>query len=1429
MTTLKLGSILPLGLLATSGPSYGPKLKSLFATALESAPEEKTIDLRRRAEELKEYAITKANRPDYLDQAVQRILRIQTRIIAKQGGKPLQVPIVAPLASLTPNPRASLKTSESGQLMLDTSGKLLASYLDHQSILTQIPKLWDDWIATRLPATISDTFIEFSPEQSNYKRGCRVVYDNVMITKPVYSEGGKTHELYPGRARTGFQGGDYKIGIQVVLRLLRKSKDGSYKEVKQETPIRIEVGEIPCLLGSRYDNLSDKTPEERVKYGEDTNDPRCYFIVKGTEKVLLMQEQVRKHAARVEYLPSRKSLAVSLLTNTASGQNYLFQMHISIKRRQFRIALRALRRTPDTGIVRNNERVQSRTVGVLQVFRLLGYSLTKAKKEILKYIPAADRAHCEPYLTPSIEHANKLAGRDVDYIIKKTGEQQREGKRSATTGEQQKKQVLGILDVDLLPNITGLKQTLRPDETVEQVKNRLKAKTLAWLTAMLLMVQAGRRKPTNRNSWGNKQLLSAGPMCAQLFSVLWRRLSRHVQDSIKSKVTSPLNYVKSEFSKAKNKSAISDGFKDSFTTSDWGVKGVYTISNVVQTLKRESFIATLTHILRVEVSINRKDRKSELRQVQDQLGIIDPTDSSESESAGLTKVAAITMIPSDEVDDVSIFQSLGQSGITIADEPDATHQHVLASNGICYGFVDGDRAGEILRSARRKNDIPRYTCIYPDQYALTVYTYGNRACRPLLPINQETSVPIVIEKKLETASTEVQIREGALEYIDILEQQTTFIALSIEALQTRDSELKEVEDQILKIDRQIVETKLSLEHRVESKTPVARTVAAIPSNIPSFKSLNISSAAKKILEGVLKRAAIKKKAGFVDQHGLITNLELTKKNLERQLARMISTYRNTASSFTTGITGSQANIAKFKHTHVELDPQTMFGPSAAVMPYVSHNQAPRINNAGGMKRQLLGSALTSANVRHDLEAKYLDAPTDSIVKAHFSELMGQKMRGQGKLTRIAFMATYGTTQEDMIQMKKSYVERGGHRSTRVIRYDTTIGNNQTEREELSRPNDRQLKANPKIFEHLDEQGVVKVGSMVITDDILVAKKRTIIATGEVLDDYLTVDKNDNGVVDEVIIIPSGAETLISIRIRLSLQPTQGDKFASPHAQKATLGETIADEYMPFDSNGISPDIIINPHAIPGRMTGGSLMAVIAGRVGQIKGEKINASAFRKFNYDEFVNYLQELGFRSSGKTLMYSGITGEPMQASIFVGPELYSALKHQVVSKYQVRGGGGRVDLRTNQAIKGKKRGGSIRFGGMESDATLSHGAAAINRERLHTLADSIRVVTCINCGRTSTVRTVTPGMKCTKCGREEFGVTDMPNSYQLLGSYLATVGIDLSSKVAKVEDLIRAQVKKPLSEEMANPDDLEDIVEESDKATEEDIVDDYDAYIEE
>ena len=275
------------------------------------------------------------------------------------------------------------------------------------------------------------------------------------------------------------------------------------------------------------------------------------------------------------------------------------------------------------------------------------------------------------------------------------------------------------------------------------------------------------------------------------------------------------------------------------------------------------------------------------------------------------------------------------------------------------------------------------------------------------------------------------------------------------------------------------------------------------------------------------------------------------------------------------------------------------------------------------------------------------------------------------------------------------------------------------------------------YDKLNTRGVMEENSLINNKDIIIGK---VIPIKEARNDHTKIIKyrdqsriyrtREDTYIDKNYIHRNGdGYTFAKIRVRAYRKPRIGDKFSSRHGQKGTIGNIVPAANMPFTSDGLRPDIIINPHAIPSRMTIGQLKETLLGKVLLELGGFGDGTSFGNFTVKEITEILLNMGKEKCGNQIMYNGMTGEQIETSIFFGPAFYQRLKHMVADKAHSRSIGPMVVL-TRQPAEGRARDGGLRFGEMERDCMISHGASRFTQDRIYYASDKFKVPICKKCG---------------------------------------------------------------------------------------------------
>ena len=807
-----------------------------------------------------------------------------------------------------------------------------------------------------------------------------------------------------------------------------------------------------------------------------------------------------------------------------------------------------------------------------------------------------------------------------------------------------------------------------------------KAYYLGYMVNKLLKVFVNEEKPTDRDSFKFKRVELAGSLIYDLFKEYYTLQQKHIfqkmdkeyyykQGIYQENFISLIDDNINEYFKEK---ILENGFKKAFKGS-WGSEEHTHRPEVIQDLNRLSYNSFISHLRKMNLPLDSSAKVVGPRLLHSsQWGIIDPVDTPDGGNVGLHKHMSLGAHITSGYSSKPIIDFL-RKVIFMELLEECTTQYISKSvkvfvNGAWVGIVTNPSIViDILKKYRRLGLLPIYTSITWSIKDNIIYIYSDSG-RLTRPI-------FYIENKNISYNKEKV-------YKKILENEFTFNELLIGFNKFKD------DDKILK----------NLNSFIKSNN--------VFSNIQDL----YSTTGSKIEEVLIK---------LDDESGIID-------------------YIDTSEAENSLIANYEEDITKYT-SHLEIHPSLLLGVMGNQIVFPENNQLPRDLFSCGQSKQ--GVSLYNSNFQNRIDKMgvVLNNGQVPLVKSRYLKYIYNEEHPYG-INAVVAIGCYGSYNvEDSILFNEGSIKRG--------MFNTTYFNMYEAREETSKISGTNIDSKFAKIENenvvgkkpgydyslLDENGLIKENSQLDDKKVIIGKiTANINNESNYIDASVTPKKGQLGFVDKSF-ITEGEEghRLAKVRIREERIPAMGDKFCSRCGQKGTVGLIIPEENMPFTDEGLRPDLIINPHALPSRMTIGQLVETLMGKACAVYGGYGDCTAFvnKGPKYETFGRMLKEVGYNSTGNELLYSGETGEQLEMELFMGPCYYMRLKHMVKDKINYRAQGPRTVL-TRQTVQGRANDGGLRIGEMERDCVIAHGATKFLQESMLKRGDEYQVAICNNSG---------------------------------------------------------------------------------------------------
>lgn len=1139
--------------------------------------------------------------------------------------------------------------------------EVIRAYFSDKGLVRQQLDSFDEFVMNSMQEVVSEsmpvTLIKDVTDEGGYEgdvevqRRYTIRFGQVYLSRPLIKSDTGHRSLFPQEARLRNLTYSSMLYVEMqklvhnrVRQLDNPDQQAQWTQETEDAPLeKVFVGKVPIMLRSKFCSLTSIKESDFADAGECPFDQGGYFIINGSEKVIIAQERMATNQVSVfqKSPPSTASYTAEITSVSERMGRKTSKLYMKMMSKGSSLLGRSGDPSAGQQSIRTSLPYIKQDIPVVIVFRAMG---VVADKDILEHIcyDFNDTQMLE-LLRPSIEEAFEI--QDVptaqDYIAKRGNIQ------GGTVREKRLKYAEDILTKEMLPHIG----------VTSEMRSR-KAWFFGYMIHRMLLVALDRRDQDDRDHFGRKRLDFAGPLLTSLFRQLFRRLQQEVTKYLKLTLEKGKEF---NASLAVPGNIITRGLQYSLATGNWGDqrKFMEARAGVSQVLNRYTFTSTLSHLRRLNTPIGREGKLAKPRQLHNtHWGMVCPAETPEGQACGLVKnmaLMAYVTVGSPAAPILSFLNEWGMEELEDVQPSQIKSSTKIFVNGMwCGVHRDPDDLVATLRKLRRSVDLSPEISIVRDirEKELRLLTDAGRICRPLFVVED---MEVVMRKK-----------------------HAKWLAMSVSLLFGRAS----------------LVTLTDFEFRFN---------LASQSSYPELTADEPFGWSDLIGNGLIE---------YIDTEEEETvMIAMTMDDLvnARRVTQGADPLARTSGGVTDRVKGTTV-ITKY-WTHCEIHPSMILGICASIIPFPDHNQSPRNVYQSAMGKQAMGVFLTNYQLRMDTMANILYYPQKPLCTTRAMEYMHFRELPAGQNAIVAIACYSGYNQEDSLIMNQHSIDRGLFRSFYYRSYmekEESLGMQQIS--QFEKPTrDTTIRMRQGTYDKLDDDGFCPPGTRVTEGDILVGKTAMLpleaVEFGarterhEKRDSSLAMKTNETGLIDQVMVTEDDkGERMVKVRIRSTRVPQMGDKFASRHGQKGTVGITYRTEDMPFTAQGIVPDLIINPHAIPSRMTIGHLVECLLSKVGAILGDEGDATPFTDVTVEGISQALFKCGYQQRGFEVMYNGMTGRKLQANIFLGPTYYQRLKHMVDDKIHARARGP-VQILTRQPVEGRSRDGGLRFGEMERD----------------------------------------------------------------------------------------------------------------------------------
>jgi DNA-directed RNA polymerase II subunit RPB2 len=1104
---------------------------------------------------------------------------------------------------------------------------------------------------------------DYDKTNNLYKLELYLTFSNFQIHKPqIHENNGATKLMLPSEARLRNFTYASNMTIDITVKYIsRNGENLDNVETNYKTLKKIAIGKIPIMVKSELCILSQVKHLDNRITGECKYDTGGYFIINGSEKIVLGQERAAENKVYCFDISKNStkwswSAEIKSIPNDKCISPKQISMMISCKNNGW-----------GYGIYVQLPRVKS-PIPLFVLFRALDVLTDKSICEKITLDCSENSDKELEFLKASIYDANNVMTKEdaMEEIINTV--MYTPINMDKETGRLKKMEFANdILNNDLFPHCKTYTE---------------KIYYIGYMAKKIMSASFGHIKQDDRDSYENKRIDLTGTLLNNLFRNYFNKMVKDMGKHINREIStgswrSTYDYYNilnnTNIYKIIKSTTIENGIKRALSTGDFGIKQMSSNKvGVAQVLSRLTYASSLSHSRRISTPIDKSGKLVPPRMLHNtSWGFLCPAETPEGQSVGVVKnlsyLTHIT-IASNTEPILDYIKNHGFININDCSDVKTLKNNVkIFVNGSWLGVVENAFTYyKYLKELKYSGIINIYTSIIFDikNMEIKICNDAGRLVRPLLKVKNSTVLltsNIIDDMRKKTISwndliTRNKYIDSVIEYIDPEEQQHTLISMDIN------------------------------------------------------------------------------------------------------------------------------DVGKRLYDYCEIHSSSMFGILASCVPFPDHNQSPRNTYQCAMSKQSMGVYVTNYDKRMDKTAYVLNYPTRPLVDTRIMNIIKVNEIPSGTNVIVAIMTHTGFNQEDSILFNKGSIDRGLFQAT-IYHTEKDEDKKVHGEEEIRCKPDPSKTQKMKFgnYNKINNEGIIPENTYLENRDVIIAK---MIPIKEHKNDHTKLIKfedqskvyrtNEETYVDKIYTGRNGdGYQFVKVKIRAVRKPVIGDKFSSRHGQKGTIGNIIPECDMPFTSEGIKPDIIINPHAIPSRMTIGQLKETLLGKVLLELGLFGDGTSFGNLHVTDIAKHLQQCGYESKGNDIMYNGLTGQQLESSIFIGPAFYQRLKHMVTDKQHSRSIGPMVNL-TRQPAEGRSRDGGLRFGEMERDCMISHGASSFTKDRIYNASDKFQVFVCNKCGHIAAYNDSVHVHQCKLCNnRTDFAFVKIPYACKLLFQELNCMNI--------------------------------------------------------